>query len=299
MIFCALRCWGIRATILVLLAGTVVIATSVRAEEAARAPVLAPLPFEIRARLLSEFNILQTGQTRIFSPEKELTEAEIYGPEQDKQLVNRNIIGLYWSGEYADVLLDIYTLHSILVHEPDALGLEAKVLFPVGYFLKGLRVGFFHDSAHNLDTGRYGKSGSDMTGFHLRYKALETPQGSLDFWSTPKIFKNVRHPYFITAKATEVPQTEIAPIRSAEGIDIEIRNGKYLITSAVEFRSRNQLGPLSSLRVKNRIAYRRFSNFSFGWVTEYLRNFDDEEKFGKDEWMSGPFFEFTFGSLGE
>lgn len=283
------RSWGIFVPVYILI---MCLATPVAtAEEQVSTSLSAPRRSFIKteARFVNEINLLHTGRARIFPPAIYLTESDKFGPEEGLTLLNRNTIEMGFVGRYAEVRFNVYTLHSQLIYAPEAIGLESTVLFPLPFISQRLLAGIYHDSAHNLDTGAYGAHGSDMTGWHLVYRALDDPRLSLDTWFTRSMHQRKKSPYFVTAEAKNFTQTSLEDFGNEIGGILTAREGGDTFRITARFRS-SEASPssVSSFSLEMRFDRMLFENLSLGAFAQYHENFKFEDNLGRSEWLIGP-----------
>ena len=75
---------------------TTLIPRSVSSKEAGK---LEPAPFTVRADILMELNLMRNGDTRLYPPQNEPTEADQNERGENEELVNRNFITLFLKGD--------------------------------------------------------------------------------------------------------------------------------------------------------------------------------------------------------
>lgn len=283
------RSWGI--FVLVYMFVMCLAAPVAMAEEQVSTGLPAPRHsfIKTKARFVNEFNLFGTGRSRIFPPAIALTESDKLGPEEGLTLLNRNTIEMSFIGRYAEVQFNVYTLHSQLIYAPEAIGLESTVLFPLHFISPRLLAGIYHDSAHNLDTGAYGAHGSDMTGWHIVYRALDDPRLSLDVWLTRSMHQRTKSAYFVTAEAKNFTQTLLGNFGNEVGGTLTAREGGDTFRITPRFRSSDASpSSVSSFSLDLKFDRVLFENLSLGAFVQYHENFGLEKNLGKSEWLVGP-----------
>jgi hypothetical protein len=249
------------------------------------------------ASLVNEINLLDTGQTHVFPSVREDDRINRkFENNYTDSLRNRNTIHLRFTGKLTRVSINIYTRHAYLLNAPESIGLEGFVLFPVKFISPHFLFGFYHDSSHNLDTGKYGNGGSDTTGLHARFLVVNNPLWSLDAWITRNYFKARKTPYFVTTKATEFMQEDLGKIWGEAGVTLKAhkRNKFFHIKPAFHFNDYGKPAFSSfSLRIRA-FKINPASNVSQGLFLDYVQNLGKKRLFGRSDFLFGPMWSWQF-----
>ena len=242
----------------------------------------------------TEFNFLDSGNALVFSPSD--TKGSTYPTKSTldssdrKRMLWRNNVNVILSTDYAELWLGIYTTAGDLTW-PNAGGLESTLLFPVRFLSDDLKVGFYHNSAHNLVEERYGKS-IDVTGAHIAFDILDKDDWLVNIWGTYNFINDKASPFVFTKDAELMNQEDLGRFVWAAGLRVSREKKRYKL--ALKVAVYGDKSGAASMRSRLNALYKIDEVVSIGPFVEYNRNLRETDRFGVDEWLIGPMLELKF-----
>ncbi len=205
-------------------------------------------------------------------------------------------------GRWLHLELQVYTQIPNNVLMVSTAGLEAWFLAPV---LNQVRVGFYHNSAHNFSDGQFG-GGTDVNALVLdslvlsrRFRLLDDDLQLRVLADSYYMLKGMASPYAITPQ-TQVLRSDIGDMRWRSSTLVQALHPLGQVQLQFSLYGGENWAPASML-VTASVGYRPGKRF-FGVVGDHLtagpyvtyrRNFSRTADFGVDTYTFGLLFELT------
>lgn len=247
-----------------------------------------------RGSLSIELNLLDSGNSMVFSPnDSGDTTKDNVGTQDRKNSYQKSNLDFYFIHDHGwlpwELWLNFNADSDTLMGAPNSVGLESTLLFPIYSLMPGLKIGFYHDSEHNLDKSLYG-NGTNIDGLHLSLDILKDKKFPLNLWFTYIRDKDKdASPYIFTRNAKEMPRKNLGEFDWITGFKTHTIHEDNKFDLSVTLNT----GDDGLASIKNRFvwSYEIDKVITLKLFTEYNRNLQKTDEFGLDEWLIGPGFE--------
>lgn len=239
----------------------------------------------------AEFNVLPTGNARVFSTRDNLSSTctscaskVLLGQEDRKDLAWRTGVQITADHPYFTIWVNPYTNWSGF-DWPKSVGLRYTLLLKLAN--SRVKFGIAHHSAHNVVNEEYGR-GTSCTGAHLVWTVLDESGWQWRVWTTYNFHDANESPYIFTPQAQDVFQKELRNLRWQTGSEMWIKEDRVEVRLPIELRATKvNVQSIVAMTARSVMLYRLQKGVRAGPFFEYDRNFSETGTFGRDEWLLG------------
>lgn len=240
--------------------------------------------FQTKAIFAAEYNLLDSGNSRIFAPSND-TDEPIKSEDRSPSRW-RTSVQFYLTHDYVELQTNFFTASRRF--GTDSVGGEITLLFPIR-LIDGLKLGYYHESTHNVNAEnaqeRFGAGGTNLDGIYVSLD-LESDQRILKLWATWTYNMN-KSPYFFTKDAREMNANELGRTLGRAGFELKgLVGGQDLKWQTIFNVSDNNR--LASVGNRLEVIIYKKNPLDFVLFGEYNRNLERARDFGQDEWQIGP-----------
>ena len=262
------------------------------AEEATDPPL-----FDTESFFTMELNLLDSGNSKVFSPSDQEapghdTQNFLSGKDR-RRIRQRHAMHLRITGEYVDIRAKIIGPTNSIGATPDAVIGEVTALAPIDFLIPYMRIGYYHESDHNIADDRYG-DGTNLDGVQFRFsypRATDSARWLADAWYT-YLYNGDKSPYIFTGDTIQTDRRDLGEYRGIVGLELH-RDTDALLQAGRALVNIGD-GGAASLEGRYDLLWNWRRPVFFGWFVQYGRNLMHAERFGDDEIQTGPALRIDF-----